>query len=146
LVQGAYVENDGPEEAWCVSTSHGTIISRDQDCIAISGNCEAMWTMLQHNEPDDFVIATGESHTVREFVERAFARVGLDWEKYVRIDPRYYRPSEVDHLCGDASKARRVLGWAPRTTFAQLVDLMVDADIELLEDQLAGRLIATERD
>ena len=102
--------------------------------------------MLQHNEPDDFVIATGESHTVREFVERAFARVGLDWEKYVRIDPRYYRPSEVDHLCGDASKARRVLGWAPRTTFAQLVDLMVDADIELLEDQLAGRLIATERD
>lgn len=102
---------------------------------------EAMWLMLQHNEPDDFVIATGESHTVREFVERSFARVGLDWEKFVEIDPRYYRPSEVDDLCGDASKARRVLDWSPRTTFAELVDLMVDADIQLLDDQLAGRLV-----
>ena len=107
---------------------------------------EAMTLMLQQPEPDDFVIATGESHTVREFVERAFARVGLDWEKFVRIDPRYYRPSEVDHLCGDASKAKRVLGWTPQTTFAQLVELMVDADIALLEDQLAGRLITAERD
>src|SRR3979411_1899811 len=105
-----------------------------------------MWMMLQQPDPDDFVIATGESHTVREFVERAFARVGLDWAKYVRIAPRYYRPSEVDELCGDASKARRVLGWSPKTTFAQLVDLMVDAHIQLLEDQLAGRLVAAERD
>jgi GDPmannose 4,6-dehydratase len=107
---------------------------------------EAMVLMLQQDEPDDFVIATGESHTVREFVERAFERVGLDWEKYVKIDPRYYRPSEVDDLCGDASKARRVLGWTPKTNFAGLVDLMVDADIQLLEDQLAGRLVVAERD
>jgi GDPmannose 4,6-dehydratase len=107
---------------------------------------EAMWMMLQQDEPDDFVIATGESHTVREFVERAFERVGLDWERYVEIDPRYYRPSEVDELRGDASKARRVLGWTPKTTFAGLVDLMVDADIQLLEDQLAGRLVPAERD
>jgi GDPmannose 4,6-dehydratase len=107
---------------------------------------EAMVMMLQHSVPDDFVIATGESHSVREFVERAFTRVGLDWEKFVKIDPRYYRPSEVDDLCGDASKARRVLGWSPRTTFAQLVDLMVDADIQLLDDQLAGRSVAVDRE
>jgi GDPmannose 4,6-dehydratase len=107
---------------------------------------EAMTLMLQQDEPGDFVIATGESHTVREFVEHAFGRVGLDWEKYVSIDPRYYRPSEVDDLRGDASKARRVLGWSPRTTFAELVDLMVDADIQLLDDQLAGRVVAAERD
>jgi GDPmannose 4,6-dehydratase len=107
---------------------------------------EAMWMMLQHDQPDDFVIATGESHTVREFVERAFERVGLDWQAYVEIDPRYYRPSEVDDLRGDASKARRVLGWTAKTTFGDLVDLMVDADIQLLEDQLAGRVFAAERD
>jgi GDPmannose 4,6-dehydratase len=107
---------------------------------------EAMVMMLQHSVPDDFVIATGESHSVREFVERAFTRVGLDWEQFVKIDPRYYRPSEVDDLCGDASKARRVLGWSPRTTFAQLVDLMVDADIQLLDDQLAGRSVAVDRE
>jgi GDPmannose 4,6-dehydratase len=107
---------------------------------------EAMWLMLQHDHPEDFVIATGEAHSVREFVERAFDRVGLDWERYVEIDPRYYRPSEVDFLCGDASKARRELGWTPKTTFADLVDLMVDADIQLLDDQLAGRLVAAERD
>jgi GDPmannose 4,6-dehydratase len=107
---------------------------------------EAMFRMLQLDEPDDFVIATGESHTVREFVERAFARVKLDWERFVKIDPRYYRPAEVDDLRGDASKARRVLGWSPQTTFAQLVDLMVDADIQALDDQIAGRLVSTERD
>jgi GDPmannose 4,6-dehydratase len=106
----------------------------------------AMVLMLQHDEPDDFVIATGESHSVREFVERAFARVGLDWERYVKIDPRYYRPSEVDHLRGDASKAARVLGWTPKTTFPALVDLMVDADIKLLEDELAGRSVSVDRD
>ena len=102
--------------------------------------------MLQQDAPDDYVIATGESHTVREFVERAFAQVGLDWQVYVEIDPRYYRPSEVDDLCGDASKAKRVLGWSPKTTFAKLVDLMVEADIQLLDDQLAGRLVAPEHD
>jgi len=107
---------------------------------------EAMWMMLQHDEPQDFVIATGEEHTVREFVERAFDRIGLDWERYVVIDPRYYRPSEVDALCGDASKASRVLDWSPKTRFPDLVNLMVEGDIQLLDDQLAGRLLAAERD
>jgi len=109
-------------------------------------NATAFLKKLQHDEPDDFVVATGESHTVREFVERAFGRVGLDWERYVAIDPRYFRPSEVDDLRGDASKARRVLGWTPRRTFSELVDLMVDADIQLLDDQLAGRLVVPDSD
>jgi len=107
---------------------------------------KAMWMMLQQPEPDDYVIATGESHTVREFLELAFTRVGLDWQEYVEIDPRYYRPSEVDHLCGDASKAARILGWQPRTVFKELVALMVDADIKLLEDELAGRSVSVDRD
>jgi GDPmannose 4,6-dehydratase len=107
---------------------------------------EAMWMMLQHHEPDDFVIATGESHTVREFAELAFARVGLDPDRYVEVDPRYYRPAEVDHLRGDPSKARRVLGWRPRTTFRELVELMVDADIALLDDERSGRLVRQDRD
>jgi GDPmannose 4,6-dehydratase len=107
---------------------------------------EAMWRMLQRDEPEDFVVATGESHTVREFAELAFARVGLDWRRHVEIDPRYYRPAEVDHLRGDASKARRVLGWEPKTTFSDLVALMVDADRQLLEDELAGRLVRQDRD
>jgi GDPmannose 4,6-dehydratase len=90
---------------------------------------EAAWRMLQQDQPDDYVVATGEAHSVREFVEAAFARAGLDWKKHVEIDPRYYRPTEVDALCGDASKARRVLGWEPKTTFAELVRIMVDAEV-----------------
>jgi GDPmannose 4,6-dehydratase len=90
---------------------------------------EAMWLMLQQPEPDDFVIATGEMHSVRELVAAAFALVGLDWERHVHIDPRYFRPTEVDELCGDASKALRVLGWRPRTTFHDLVRLMLEADL-----------------
>jgi GDPmannose 4,6-dehydratase len=90
---------------------------------------EAMWRMLQQDSPDDYVIATGETHQVREFVEVAFGLVGLDWERYVRIDERYFRPTEVDELCGDASKAARVLGWRPTTTFAGLVRLMLAADL-----------------
>jgi GDPmannose 4,6-dehydratase len=101
---------------------------------------EAMWRILQHERPDDFVIATGEAHTVREFAELAFQHVGLDWTDYVEIDPRYYRPAEVDHLQGDPSKARRELGWAPRTTFRDLVRLMVDADAQLLADEFSGKL------
>jgi GDPmannose 4,6-dehydratase len=101
---------------------------------------EAMWLMLQADAPDDFVIATGETHSVREFVELAFDRAGLDWERHVEIDPRYFRPSEVDVLLGDASKARRILGWSPTVTFAQLVALMVDADVASLSDQLAGKV------
>ena len=142
----AWFEHDGPTEAWCVSTANGTIITRDNDCIAISGNCRAMWQMLQQPEPDDFVIATGESHTIREFLDLAFGRVGLDWHQFVEVDPRYYRPSEVDHLRGDASKAERVLGWTPTVKFPELVALMVDADIQLLEDELAGRLVAVDRE
>ncbi len=92
---------------------------------------EAMWLMLQQADPDDYVIATGEAHSVREFLEAAFARVELDWRDYVEIDPRYFRPTEVDHLLGDASKARQHLGWQPRVSFPALVARMVDHDLEL---------------
>jgi GDPmannose 4,6-dehydratase len=107
---------------------------------------ETMWLMLQHDEPDDFVIATGENHSVREFCELAFEHAGLEMERHVEIDPRYYRPAEVDNLLGDASKAKRVLGWQSRTSFHQLVELMVDADLQLLDDELAGRLVRQDRD
>ena len=107
---------------------------------------EAMWMMLQHHEPDDFVIATGESHTVREFAELAFARLDLDPDRHIEVDPRYFRPAEVDHLRGDPSKAARALGWRPRTTFPELVELMVDADVALLDDELSGRLARQDRD
>src|SRR4030095_10775392 len=92
----------------------------------------AMWLMLQQKEPDDYVIATGVSHSVRELVEIAFAHAGLDWRKYVRIDPALLRPAEVDHLLGDASKARAELGWMPTVGFKELVEMMVDADLQLL--------------
>jgi len=90
---------------------------------------EAMWRMLQQPAPDDYVIATGETHAVRELCEIAFARVGLDWEKHVLVDPKLVRPAEVDLLQGDAAKAKRVLGWQPRVSFRQLVEMMVDADM-----------------
>ena len=89
---------------------------------------DAMWRMLQHHTADDYVVATGESHSVREFGEAAFGHAGLEGERYVRLDPRYLRPSEVDHLLGDPSKARRDLGWTPTVTFQELVRRMVDAD------------------
>lgn len=107
---------------------------------------EAMWLMLQHDEPLDLVIATGEARTVREFAERAFDHVDLDWERHVEIDPRYYRPAEVDYLLGDSSKARRVLGWEPRVRFDELVRIMVEADVQLLDDELSGRLVRQDRD
>ena len=94
---------------------------------------EAMWLMLQQDEPDDFVIATGETRTVRDLVEIAFDHAGLDPSRYVRTDPRFLRPADVEHVVGDASKARTRLGWQPRTSFPELVRLMVDADLELLE-------------
>jgi GDPmannose 4,6-dehydratase len=93
---------------------------------------EAMWLMLQQDRADDYVIATGETHSVRECAQIAFDRVGLDWEKYVVVDDAFKRPAEVDRLVGDASKARRELGWAPRTGFRELIELMVDADLQLL--------------
>jgi len=92
---------------------------------------EAMWLMLQQPRGDDYVVATGEAHSVRELCERAFGHVGLDYRKHVDIDPRYYRPTEVDFLLGDASKAREKLGWTPRTSFEELVRLMMEADLEL---------------
>jgi len=92
---------------------------------------EAMWRMLQHSEPGDFVVATGEAYSVREFLDVAFAHAGLDWTKHVEIDPAYFRPTEVDYLLGDSSKARKALNWEPRTNFQQLVRMMVDSDIRL---------------
>ncbi|NLH51140.1 MAG: GDP-mannose 4,6-dehydratase [Myxococcales bacterium] len=89
----------------------------------------AMWLMLQQGEPDDYVIATGETHSVRELAEIAFQRVGLDWQDYVETDPQYYRPAEVDFLVGDYSKAKERLGWEPRVNFRELVEMMVDADL-----------------
>jgi GDPmannose 4,6-dehydratase len=100
---------------------------------------EAMWRMLQQDEPDDYVIATGETHSVQEFVEEAFSYAGLDWHDYVEIDPKYYRPSEVDLLVGDASKAKRLLEWEPKTTFKDLVSLMVDADMAALKTRGISR-------
>jgi GDPmannose 4,6-dehydratase len=94
-----------------------------------------MWLMLQQPEPDDYVVATGETHSVKEFLELAFAHAGLDWKKHVEIDPKFYRPAEVDHLVGDAAKARQKLGWTPGTKFADLARLMVDADVKLLAAQ-----------
>ena len=94
---------------------------------------DAMWRILQQDNPDDYVIATGETHSVREFCEEAFGHVGLDWRKYVEHDARYERPSEVDLLLGDPSKAKRVLGWEPKVTFKGLVKMMVDADLEAIK-------------
>jgi GDPmannose 4,6-dehydratase len=101
---------------------------------------EAMWRMLQQDTPDDFVIGTGEMRTVREFIEHAFGRLNLDWKEYVEIDPRYFRPAEVDALQADPSKARRVLGWEPKVTFKELVRIMVDAEMEDLRRRQAGVL------
>jgi GDPmannose 4,6-dehydratase len=104
---------------------------------------EAMWLMLQQDQPDDYVVATGETHSVREFLEESFHYAGLDWQKYVELDRRYLRPSEVDLLIGDGSKAKRKLNWEPKTKFKELVRLMVDADIRLLKDHREGRVKVT---
>jgi GDPmannose 4,6-dehydratase len=100
---------------------------------------EAMWLMLQQAHGDDYVIATGESASVRDFAKVAFARANLDYEKYIKIDKRYLRPAEVDALIGNASKAKRKLNWEPQTKWKELAELMVDADIQLLDDKLSGR-------
>ena len=106
---------------------------------------EGMWRMLQHEEPTDYALATGEARTVREFAREAFARVGLDWEQHVVLDPRYERPSEVEALIGDAGKAKRLLGWEPQVRFSELVRIMVDADVQRLDDERSGRLIRIDR-
>lgn len=102
---------------------------------------EAMYLMMQADEADDYVIATGETHSVKEFLEEAFGYLDLDWQKYVEIDPRYYRPAEVDLLLGDASKAKRILGWEPKVTFKALVRLMVDSDLKIANEE---RVIAEQ--
>ncbi len=99
----------------------------------------AMWLMLQQDEPDDYVVATGEAHSVKSLVEIAFAHAGLDWQKHVVTDPRFLRPAEVDHLIGNPAKAKAKLGWTPEVTFPQLVQMMVDADLARLK---AGHLVA----
>jgi GDPmannose 4,6-dehydratase len=108
---------------------------------------ECMWKMLQHDEPEDLVIGTGESHTVRELLEEAFGYVGLDYEEYVRIDPKYFRPTEVDYLLADASRAKALLGWEPRVLFRELVRIMVDADLELvgLESPGEGKRVLADK-
>jgi GDPmannose 4,6-dehydratase len=99
---------------------------------------EAMWLMLQQEQPDDYVIATGETHTVREFLDVAFGRLDLDWRSYVKIDPRYYRPTEVDLLIGDASKAKQRLGWTPKIGFHDLAVMMVEEDLKVEREKLDG--------
>ena len=99
---------------------------------------EAMWLMMQQDQPDDYVIATGETHTVREFLEVAFGHLGLDWTRYVKIDPKYYRPTEVDLLIGDAGKAKKQLQWQPRVRFQELATMMADADLEAERERLDG--------
>jgi GDPmannose 4,6-dehydratase len=103
---------------------------------------EAMWLMLQQDKPDDYVIATGETHSVREFLDEVGRMLDLDWQEYVGIDPRYYRPAEVDVLQGDAGKANRVLGWTPKTSFRELVRTMVESDLELARREAAGMATA----
>ena len=99
---------------------------------------EAMWLMLQAKTPDDYVIATGETHTVKEMLELAFDRLQLDWKKHVHIDQKYYRPTEVDLLIGDASKAKKELGWEPKVRFQELIAMMVDADLATEKEKLDG--------
>ncbi|MGP3947225.1 GDP-mannose 4,6-dehydratase [Streptomyces sp. 7N604] len=106
---------------------------------------EAMWRMLQRDEPDDYVVATGEAGTVRQFLEVAFSAAGLDWAEYVRFDPKYERPSEVDALIGDASKAESLLGWKPEVKWPELARIMVDADVSKLEAELAGTAVRIDR-
>lgn len=105
---------------------------------------EAMWMMMNAAEPKDYVIATGETHSVREFLEKTFGYLDLDWQEYVEIDPRYFRPAEVDVLLGDASKARRELGWEPKVSFNELVKLMTDHDLELARREAAARELHSE--
>jgi GDPmannose 4,6-dehydratase len=99
---------------------------------------EAMWLMLQAEEPDDYVVATGQTHSIREFLDLSFGMLDLDWKEHVEIDPRYYRPTEVDLLLGDATKAREKLGWEPRIAFPELVKIMVDHDLELAQQEQAA--------
>jgi len=135
-VQDSCIEKSDIDEVWCVNTSNGTIVTRDKNCISISGNCRAMWMMLQHHEPDDFVIATGQKHSVRDFAKAAFEHIDRNYEDYVKIDPKYYRPSEVDALQGDPRKAKEVLGWEPEISFDELIYDMMQNDLKIAWDEM----------
>jgi GDPmannose 4,6-dehydratase len=106
----------------------------------------AMWLMLQQETPGDYVIGTGEAHTVREFCELAFAAAGMDWREYVEVDPRYFRPAEVDFLLADPTLAKRSLGWEPAVSFAELVQIMVEADISDFNRQMSGGFAALRKE
>jgi GDPmannose 4,6-dehydratase len=106
---------------------------------------EAMWMMLQQPSGDDYVMATGQPASVRDFVEASFAHADLDWERYVEVDPSYFRPAEVDALIGDPAKAEKRLGWKPKTHWRELAQIMVDADIAMLDDELSGRSVRIDR-
>ena len=112
-------------------------LTKRVDGIDLTSKAE-MWLMLQQDHPDDYVVATGETHTVREFLDVAFGHLGLDWKRYVKIDPRYSRPTEVDLLIGDSAKARRPLGWKPTVDFHQLGIMMVEADVEAERLKMQG--------
>jgi len=128
------------EKVWCVTTKNGTIVTNRDGGIAVSGNCESMWMILQNGEPDDFVVATNETHSVAEFVEKAFDVVGLDWQEHVKSDDRYVRPLDVELLQGDYSKAKEKLGWEPKVKFSELVDIMVKEDLSRWERWHNGEL------
>jgi GDPmannose 4,6-dehydratase len=102
-----------------------------------------MWLMLQQPQADDFVIATGETHSVQELLQAAFACAGLDWKQYVETDPKLVRPAEVDYLCGDSTKARKLLGWKPEVNFGQLLKMMVEADLNAQKQSLTTRAVAS---
>jgi GDPmannose 4,6-dehydratase len=107
---------------------------------------EAIWLMLQQEQPDDYVIATGETHSVRDFLDEAFGYLDLDWRKYVEIDPRYYRATEVDLLLGDSTKARKKIGWEPRVRFRELVRMMIDSDLEAESTRAPAPRLATNHE
>src|SRR4030095_5941038 len=125
--------------AWIQDKRYSATLDAKRDWGYAKEYVQAMWLMLQQDTPDDYVIATNETHSIREFLDIAFTHVGLDWNKYVEIDPRYYRPAEVELLIGDASKAKKKLGWEPKVKFEELVRLMVDEDMRRLKEHLAGR-------
>ncbi len=133
-------ETDISENLWCVETvKNGTIISKKNDTIFISGNCEAMWLMLQQDKPDDYIIATNTNHSIKHFLEIAFSHARLHWKDYVVVNPKFFRPAEVTSLQGNYAKARRVLGWTPKMSFVKLVKTMVDNDLQVLKDKLYGK-------
>ena len=128
-VVDSVLEKSDSEDVWCVETNNGTIVTRDNDCINVSGNCKAMWLMLQQSTPDDYVIATGETYTVRDFLREAFAYAGIsNYNDFIVIDKQFCRPNDVEYLCGRSTKAMRELGWFCEVGFKDLIHLMFEGD------------------